>query len=135
VGTLKRAYNQRMRPPAVFFVAVLLLGSALQAQNQLIGPGDILVVKLVSKWGEISKTVLRVTPEGKIKPPPLKGMDSSEDLGVNGLALIDAAKELQQRYETDAITRRRGSLSADHSVELRVQVVIERGTIDQLLRQ
>ena len=119
----------------MFFVAVLLLGSALQAQNQLIGPGDILVVKLVSKWGEISKTVLRVTPEGKIKPPPLKGMDSSEDLGVNGLALIDAAKELQQRYETDAITRRRGSLSADHSVELRVQVVIERGTIDQLLRQ
>jgi protein involved in polysaccharide export with SLBB domain len=113
----------------LFFTVALLAGPAPQTQNQnLIGPGDVLVLKLVSKGTyrpegggpkvallSISK-VVTVTPDGKLRLPMRPGMKSSEDIRVGGLDLGEAARRLEaeDRY---------------------YHVVVERGTVDRLLRQ
>jgi len=121
-----------MRLPALFFAAVLTLGT-IQAQNQgVIGPGDILTVTLLHKWnGSVSRTVF-VTAEGKIKLPVLEGAGSGEEIAISGLSLSDAAQKIQQSYF--GIEHRRGSLSSQATVESK-RIVVERGTADQLLRR
>jgi hypothetical protein len=121
----------------------LVAGPIPQTQNRnLIGPGDVLVVKLqlasdsdspvpvkVKQWRNmyfpIVKTVA-VTPDGKLRLPVLQGLLPSEDLSVGGLGLVEAAQRLEQSY----IDTFKGKFNARP-----FHVVIERGTVDQFLRQ
>jgi hypothetical protein len=113
----------------LFLPVALLAGPSPQTQNKnVIGPGDVLVLKLVSKGAyrpegggrkvallSISKVVI-VAPDGKLRLPLQAGTKPSEDISVGGLDLGEAA----QRLETEGKY---------------YQVVVERGTVDQLLRQ
>jgi len=112
-----------MRLATLFFIFALLCGPAIRAQDQtLVLPGDVLVVKLLSKWGPPISRAVVVTPEGKLKLPALRGMRSSEDVSVGGLGLDDATQKVQQSYP-------------DWKAGVSVHVILERGTVDQLLRQ
>jgi hypothetical protein len=116
----------------LLFTGALLAGPAPQAQNQnLIGPGDVLVVKLVPKWGVPISRIVAVTPDGKLRLPLLPGMMPSEDVSVGGLGLGDAAQKLQQSYQMLPVValREKPLVAGFH-----FQVVIERGTVNQLLR-
>jgi protein involved in polysaccharide export with SLBB domain len=100
-----------------FFTVTLLAGPTPQAQNQrLIEPGDVLVVRLVSKWKPPISRIVAVTPDGKLRLPPQPGMQPVEDISVAGLELTDAGQRLAQDYHY-------------------YRVVVERGTVDQLLRR
>jgi protein involved in polysaccharide export with SLBB domain len=137
VGDFQRGYNPAMRVAALFLTVALANGPALRAQNQtLVVPGDVLIVKLLSKWQSTTK-IVAVTPDGNIKLPPLRGMGASEDVSAGGLGLDDAAQKLQQSYRVKmgtVQTRPVNSLQMSW-MGASVRVTIERGTLDQLLFQ
>jgi protein involved in polysaccharide export with SLBB domain len=115
----------------LLFTVALLAGPTPQAQNQnLIGPGEVLVVKLC-RWAAnctspASPTlamieIVAVTRDGKLSLPLLSGVKSSEDISVAGLDLGQAAERLEAEGKKSKSDYR--------------HVVVERGTVDQLLRQ
>ena len=110
----------------LLFTVALLAGPTPQAQNQnLIGPGDVLVVKLCRTNSSCPSSlamirIVTVSPDGKLRLPAWSGTNSSEDIGVGGLDFGQAAQRL-------GVEVRKGNFY--HSV------VVERGTVDQLLRQ
>jgi protein involved in polysaccharide export with SLBB domain len=119
----------------LFFTIALVAGPAPQAQNQnLIRSGDVLVVKLVvpadrmpPKWRSLHFPIVKivaVTPDGRLRLPIVKGLPPIEDLNVAGLGLGEMAQELEQTYK--------GMFKGNDPP---FQVVIERGTVDALLRQ
>jgi len=79
--------------------------------------------------------IVAVTPDGKLRLPPLPGMVPSEDISVGGLGLSDAAQKLEQSYQMLPVVAlgKKGKISRFGGFDF--QVVIERGTVDQLLRQ
>jgi hypothetical protein len=122
---VSKRYNRGMRMASLFFAVALLYGPALRAQDQsLVEPGDILTVKLLSPKlaAPISRTVT-VTPDGNLKPPLLRGIRPIENIiSVGGMGFDDVAQKLDESY---------GVLK-----KLRdFQIVIERGTVAQLLSQ
>jgi protein involved in polysaccharide export with SLBB domain len=104
-------------------LALILSGSPIAAQNfnDQIRPGDILTIKVLwpSKWQNkplASKTVI-VKPDGEIAPPALQER-APADVNVGGLDLTQAGRQILQNYAPPS-----GST---------LEVVIERGTVDQL---
>ena len=122
-----------MRLAALSLTVALAFGPSLKAQNQtLVVPGDILIVKVLSKWGAIKK-IVAVTPDGKVKPPRLRGMMESENVSVEGLGLDDATQKLQESYLVKLGISVVGTKQPTTGIS--VHVVIERGTVDQLLSE
>ena len=132
----------------IFPMAVLLFACAAKAQNpnnDLIRPGDILIVKIlppplpvgnrlpllvgirVLRESWINRTVF-VKADGTMTPPRLQGLGPIEDISVESLSLVDAAQRVQENYEAVRV------LVPEARVR-RVNVVIERRTFGQLLSQ
>jgi protein involved in polysaccharide export with SLBB domain len=123
----------------LLFTGALLAGPTPQAQNQnVIEPGDVLVVKLVSKWELPISRIVAVMPDGKLRLPLLPGMMPGE-VSVGGLGLGEAAQKLEQSYLM--LTSRGKTVRVEASGKKPplgpnyFQVVVERGTVDQLLRE
>jgi hypothetical protein len=121
IWSMKRAIS--------LLAAIFLLWCAAGAQGlntDPIKPGDILIVKVLwpPKWRikPVNKTVV-VRPDGGMTPPQLQGLKPTEDVNVVGLGLAQAGQQLLRAY------------SAGLDSRATLDVVIERGTVDQLLNQ
>jgi hypothetical protein len=64
--------------------------------------------------------IVTVSPDGKLRLPPWSGMKSSEDISVAGLDFGQAAQRLEAEVRKSKFYR---------------HVDVERGTVDELLRQ
>jgi hypothetical protein len=139
-----------MRRLILFLVATFLFICAAEAQtsNSLIRPGDILIIRVLRPFrflnvGSVpfsppagrellaTKTLV-VNADGRIAPPRLQGMESIEDITVESLSLVDAAKRVRESYVSDGPV----FLEASGVVAWgRVYIVIERATVGQVLSQ
>jgi hypothetical protein len=78
-----------------------------------------------------------VTPDGKLKLPLLPGMRLSEDVSVGGLGLGEAGQRVEQAYQMLPVVvlgKNPRVAGFDFVTGFDFQVVIERGTVDQLWR-
>ena len=115
-------------------MAAFLSGWAAEAQNpsnDLVRPGDILIVKVLpppllvgnrvlrgtKSW--VSKTVF-VRSDGTMTPPRFQGIAPTGDIKVESLRLVEVSQRLQESYQAVAPGRR-------------FEVVIERAIFNQLL--
>lgn len=115
-------------------MAAFLFGVAVQAQNlndDLIKPGDVLIVKVWGRWGPLTSRVLLVKQDGSITPAAFSGVKPT-DVNVENLGFSDASDRISESYR-----------AADNQA-VRVQklpqigvgglrVVVQRGTANQLL--
>ena len=125
-----------MRLATLSLMVALLYGPALRAQNQtLILPGDILIVKILSGQRVLISKTVAVTPDGTIKPPPLRADEANEEISVSGMGLDDATHKLQQSYTPQRFKALIGASVFRGAAPAFFQVTIERGTVDELLRQ
>jgi protein involved in polysaccharide export with SLBB domain len=134
----------------IVLVATLLFSCAAEAQtsNILIRPGDILIIKVLRPFRFLNlrsvpysppagrellaSTTLVVNADGKIAPPRLQGMVPIEDITVESLSLVEAAKRVRESYIFD------GPVFLEVSGVVawgRVNIVIERATVGQVLSQ
>jgi protein involved in polysaccharide export with SLBB domain len=117
-----------MKTICLLVAAALLYGSNLAAQDlSLVEPGDILVRKVVplkEMFGHAVTKVVHVTSEGTIALPSI-GEIKPLNLSVGGLSMIEVSEQLQKDYVFKSAKDKRSWVS---------QVVVERGTADQLLR-
>jgi protein involved in polysaccharide export with SLBB domain len=134
-----------MRRLILFSLATFLFSCTAEAQtaNSLIRPGDILIIRVLRPFrfpnvGNVpysppagrellaSKTLV-VNADGRITPPRLQGMESIEDITVESLSLVEAAKRVRASYVSDGPV----FLEASGMVAWgRVYIVIERATVD-----
>jgi protein involved in polysaccharide export with SLBB domain len=116
-----------MKTACLLLAAALLCGSGFAQDLSLVEPGDILVIKVVplkETFGHAVTKVVRVTSEGTITLPSVEGVKPS-DLTVGGLSVVEVSEQLQKDYVFESAKDKRSWVS---------QVVVERGTADQLLR-
>jgi hypothetical protein len=134
-----------MRRLILFLVATFLFSCAAEAQtsNSLIRPGDVLIIKVLRPFSFLnlrsvpysppagrellaSKTLV-VNADGRITPPRLQRMEPIEDITVD-----EAAKRVRESYVSDGPV----FLEASGVVAWgRVNIVIERATVGQVLSQ
>jgi hypothetical protein len=117
-----------MKLAGLLFTIAFLSNPVVRAQDlSLVEPGDILVVKILRTDGKTVSKVEAVTEKGTLRPPHLPGITSSESVIVAGLSVDEAIDRLTRSYSQDTIVQL-------HSWS-RFEVIVERGTVSQLLEQ
>ena len=117
---------------ASLLIAFAILFTSAQAQSQdVIRPGDILILTFpATKWSTTAKRAVVVAADGKITLPQIAGTRPDyEAVPITSLTLNDAARRLQEDYNF-----RVGPKFSQIMESKPVEIIIERGTIDQLLR-
>jgi hypothetical protein len=128
------------------FILALATLTPVFAQNQVISPGDVLVVRLVRADARLpfeDTTVITITTDGKITGLVIDGT-KLPDLVVQGSSFEMASKTLLAAYEYSATLAYKKALRTGQPTLNRsqtekfnagfTQVVIERQTADQPLR-
>ncbi len=111
-----------MKLATLLLTVACVYGPALRGQDQnLIQPGDILIVKVLPPDGGVVSKIMAVKSDGTIMPPPQEGIMPGESVSVGGLRLGEATHRLERSY--DVFLRKKQI----------VRVIIERGTVAQLL--